>query len=160
MIPDPNNIMQIQRNNWQIVNCTTPANYYHALRRQVLCCAVLCCAVLCSNHSESWWVTHTVLCGVQMHRDFRKPLIVMSPKALLRHADATSSLAEMTDATRFQQVLPDPATDLVAPAAIKRVVFCSGKGAPCLALPCPALPCPALPLYHLALLFHSLDSNT
>ena len=52
--------------NMQVVNCTTPANYFHVLRRQ-------------------------------MHRDFRKPLIVMTPKSLLRHKRAVSNLADMAD---------------------------------------------------------------
>ncbi|MDB4981532.1 MAG: sucA, partial [Myxococcales bacterium] len=61
--------------NWQVVNLTTPAQYFHALRRQVL-------------------------------RAYRKPLIVMSPKSLLRHPLATSPLADFTDG-EFQYVIPD-----------------------------------------------------
>lgn len=57
---------QTQRTNWQIVNCTTPANYFHVLRRQI-------------------------------HRQFRKPLIVMSPKNLLRHPKCKSPLNEFDD---------------------------------------------------------------
>ena len=79
----------------QVVNCTTPANYFHALRRQ-------------------------------MHRNFRKPLIVMTPKSLLRYKAATSSLAEMGPGTTFHRVL----WDLDSPARngeIRRVVLCSGK---------------------------------
>ncbi|PKI62089.1 hypothetical protein CRG98_017462 [Punica granatum] len=57
---------QIQECNWQVVNATTPANYFHVLRRQI-------------------------------HRDFRKPLIVMAPKNLLRHKDCKSNLSEFDD---------------------------------------------------------------
>jgi 2-oxoglutarate dehydrogenase E1 component len=60
----------------------------------------------------------------QMHRPFRKPLIVMHPKSLLRHPEAVSSLAELADGT-FQPVLPDP-RDL-DPAEVRRVLVCSGK---------------------------------
>jgi len=63
--------MQIQKCNWQVVNCTTPANYFHCLRRQI-------------------------------HRDFRKPLIVLSPKNLLCHKRCISSLEEMGPGTTFR----------------------------------------------------------
>jgi 2-oxoglutarate dehydrogenase E1 component len=89
--------------NLQVVNCTTPANYFHVLRRQLL-------------------------------RDFRKPLIVMSPKSLLRHKKAISNLSEMGEGTTFHRTLwddEDPFDDrkrsLVADAKIKRVVLCTGK---------------------------------
>jgi 2-oxoglutarate dehydrogenase E1 component len=81
--------------NMQVVNLTTPANYFHALRRQ-------------------------------LRRPFRKPLIVMAPKSLLRHKLCVSKLEEMATGTTFHRVLWDDA----APAAdekIKRVVLCSGK---------------------------------
>jgi 2-oxoglutarate dehydrogenase E1 component len=81
--------------NIQVVNCTTPANYFHALRRQV-------------------------------RRDFRKPLIVMTPKSLLRHKLAVSKLEAMGLDTTFHRILwdrGDPDPDV----AIKRVVLCSGK---------------------------------
>jgi len=77
--------------NMQVVNLTTPVNFFHALRRQV-------------------------------KRDFRKPLIVMSPKSLLRHPAATSRLDEFTSGG-FQEILDDPAR----PEKAERVVFCSGK---------------------------------
>ena len=81
--------------NMQVVNITTPANYFHALRRQ-------------------------------LHREFRKPLIVMTPKGLLRHKRAVSRLAEMGPGTSFHRVLWDDGK--VGPdAKIKRVVLCSGK---------------------------------
>ncbi len=77
--------------NMQVANITSPANFFHLLRRQ-------------------------------MKRDFRKPLVVMSPKSLLRHPAATSRLEEFTTGS-FQEVLDDPAR----PPKAERVIFCSGK---------------------------------
>ncbi len=77
--------------NIQVANITTPANFFHALRRQV-------------------------------KRDVKKPLIVMSPKSLLRHPAAVSKLDEFTSGT-FQEIIDDPA----APAKPTRLIFCSGK---------------------------------
>lgn len=90
--------------NWQVVNCTTPANYFHALRRQ-------------------------------MHRTFRKPLIVMAPKSLLRHKRCVSTLSEFGPGSQFHRVLWDDADldntisemKLKPDSKIKRVVLCSGK---------------------------------
>ena len=90
--------------NMQVVNCTTPANYFHALRRQV-------------------------------KRSFRKPLVVMTPKSLLRHKKAVSKLSEMAEGSAFHRVLWDDAqtadgktaVSLRPDAEIKRVVLCSGK---------------------------------
>jgi 2-oxoglutarate dehydrogenase E1 component len=78
--------------NLQIANPTTPAQYFHLLRRQVL-------------------------------RAWRKPLVVMTPKSLLRHPQAQSSLDELTQG-RFLRLLPDTETD---PSAVRRILFCSGK---------------------------------
>ena len=83
-----------ERNMW-VCNLTTPANYFHALRRQ-------------------------------LHRNFRKPLIVFEPKSLLRHKLAVSPLADFAEGTRFQYVIPEiDAID--PPEKIRRVVLCSGK---------------------------------
>jgi 2-oxoglutarate dehydrogenase E1 component len=89
--------------NWQIANCTTPANYFHILRRQ-------------------------------LHRGFRKPLVLMTPKSLLRHKRVVSNLAQFGPDTSFHrllwddaQFLPDQAIKLVADDKIRRVVLCSGK---------------------------------
>jgi 2-oxoglutarate dehydrogenase E1 component len=89
--------------NWQVVNCTTPANYFHVLRRQ-------------------------------LHRKFRKPLVIMTPKSLLRHKRVISELSELGPGTSFHRLLWDdaqlhPAQDgqLRADRAIRRVVLCSGK---------------------------------
>ena len=81
--------------NIQVVNLTTPANYFHALRRQI-------------------------------RSNFRKPLIVMAPKSLLRHKLCVSSLAEMGPDTHFKRVIGETET-LVADEKVKRVVLCSGK---------------------------------
>ncbi len=82
-------------NNMQVCNITTPANYFHALRRQ--------------------------LC-----RTYRKPLIIMTPKSLLRHKLAVSALADMQEGTRFLPVI-DETDPIGAPAKVRRVVLCSGK---------------------------------
>ena len=89
--------------NMQVVNCTTPSNYFHALRRQ-------------------------------MHRNFRKPLIVMTPKSLLRHKRCVSNLDEFTSKNTFHRVLIDDAYStksglikLKKDNEIKKIVMCSGK---------------------------------
>jgi 2-oxoglutarate dehydrogenase E1 component len=89
--------------NWQVANVTTPANYFHILRRQ-------------------------------LHRKFRKPLILMTPKSLLRHKRVISRLDEMAPGTTFHRLLwddaeykPDEKIKLVPDEKIKRVVLCSGK---------------------------------
>ncbi|CAG8631448.1 8003_t:CDS:2 [Acaulospora morrowiae] len=88
---------QHQDCNMQVVYCTTPANYFHVLRRQI-------------------------------HRDFRKPLIVFTSKSLLRHPMARSTLEEMTGDTIFQRYIPDPHPEtLASPEKISRHVLCSGQ---------------------------------
>jgi 2-oxoglutarate dehydrogenase E1 component len=90
--------------NWQVCNLTTPAQYFHALRRQ-------------------------------MRREFRKPLVVMSPKSLLRHPRATSRTGEFTSG-HFQEIIDDPvwsapeAPGSIPPARpeqVERLILCSGK---------------------------------
>jgi len=89
--------------NMQVVNCTTPANYYHVLRRQ-------------------------------MHREFRKPLIVMTPKSLLRNKHCVSNIEDFDKETFFHRILWDHALDekngfikLKDSSKIKKVILCSGK---------------------------------
>lgn len=97
-------LQQCAEDNMQIVNCTTPANYFHVLRRQ-------------------------------MHRDFRKPLVVFTPKSLLRHRKCVSTLADMAEGSSFHRVLWDDAQlasgktaiRLKGDSEIRRVVICSGK---------------------------------
>jgi 2-oxoglutarate dehydrogenase E1 component len=90
------------QDNWIVANCTTPANYFHILRRQI-------------------------------HRDYRKPLVMMTPKSLLRHKMAVSKTEEFTTGSSFHRVLWDDAqygnsdTQLKPDDQIKRVVMCSGK---------------------------------
>jgi 2-oxoglutarate dehydrogenase E1 component len=90
------------QDNWIVANCTTPANYFHILRRQ-------------------------------LHRTFRKPLVLMTPKSLLRHPLCISGAAEFTTGSSFHRVLPDDAEKGLSPLAlrpdaeIRRVLICSGK---------------------------------
>ncbi|CAM6088249.1 unnamed protein product [Calypogeia fissa] len=103
---DPSLRKQIQEVNWQVVNVTTPANYFHVLRRQI-------------------------------HRDFRKPLIVMAPKNLLRHQACKSNLSEFDDVqghpgfdkqgTRFKRLIKDYVFESDREEAVRRLVLCSGK---------------------------------
>ncbi|MGL4440065.1 MAG: 2-oxoglutarate dehydrogenase E1 component, partial [Bosea sp. (in: a-proteobacteria)] len=89
--------------NMQVANCSTPANYFHILRRQ-------------------------------LKRDFRKPLVLMTPKSLLRHKRCVSTMADIAEGSTFHRVLRDDAEThkgeaikLVKDAKIRRVVLCSGK---------------------------------
>ena len=89
--------------NIQVMNCTTPANYFHALRRQ-------------------------------MHRDFRKPLIVMTPKSLLRNKKCVSNINDFTKDNSFHRILEDHVytknnklIKIKKDNKIKKVVMCSGK---------------------------------
>ena len=88
--------------NWIVANCSTPANYFHILRRQ-------------------------------LHRDFRKPLVLMTPKSLLRHPMCISQAEDFTDGSAFHRVLWDDAQkgnsdlQLKPDDQIRRVVMCSGK---------------------------------
>ena len=89
--------------NMQVANCTTPANYFHILRRQI-------------------------------KRDFRKPLILMTPKSLLRHKRCVSTLEDIDANSSFHRVLwddaqvrPDGGTILVEDEKIRRVIICTGK---------------------------------
>ncbi|GKZ23214.1 2-oxoglutarate dehydrogenase E1 component [Aspergillus brasiliensis] len=89
---------QHQDANMQIVCMTSPANYFHVLRRQI-------------------------------HRDFRKPLIILFSKSLLRHPLARSDIEEFTETPYFQPLLPENQHGLTInhPQDIKRVIFCSGQ---------------------------------
>uniref|UniRef100_A0A669Q564 oxoglutarate dehydrogenase (succinyl-transferring) n=1 Tax=Phasianus colchicus TaxID=9054 RepID=A0A669Q564_PHACC len=89
-------ISQLYECNWIVVNCSTPANYFHVLRRQILL-------------------------------PFRKPLIILTPKSLLRHPEAKSSFDEMVSGTTFQRVIPENGLAAQAPHEVKRVIFCTGK---------------------------------
>ncbi len=82
--------------NWQVANCSTPANYFHILRRQI-------------------------------KRNFRKPLILMTPKSLLRHKLCVSQLSELQTGTTFLRVIPEAVANLADDRKIRRVVLCGGK---------------------------------
>ena len=89
--------MQIQKTNWQIVNITTPANFFHCLRRQV-------------------------------HRDFRKPMIVVSPKNLLRNKRCVSSLEDMGPGTIFHRTFDEADPEISEnPDKVTTLVFCTGQ---------------------------------
>jgi 2-oxoglutarate dehydrogenase E1 component len=90
---------QIERCNIQVVNCTTPANYFHILRRQV-------------------------------HREFRKPLVVFTPKSMLRLPEAQSKIVDIGPGTRFLRLIPETDREILLSgpnAAVRRVIFCQGK---------------------------------
>ncbi len=82
--------------NMTVANITTPANFFHLLRRQ-------------------------------LERPFRKPLIVMSPKSLLRHPECVSDISEFAEATRFQEVYDDPEVGKKGGKKVKRLLLCTGK---------------------------------
>ncbi len=80
-------------NNMQVVNCTTPANFFHVIRRQ-------------------------------LHRDFRTPLVIFTPKSLLRHPECTSSLSDFTEGN-FNEIIEDK--ELKSKSDVKKLLLCSGK---------------------------------
>lgn len=89
-------VQQLFDCNWIVVNCSTPANYFHVLRRQILL-------------------------------PFRKPLIIFTPKSLLRLPEARSSFDEMTTEAKFRRIIPDEGPASENPSKVKRVIFCTGK---------------------------------
>lgn len=89
-------VRQLHDINWIVANCSTPANLFHILRRQIAL-------------------------------PFRKPLIIMTPKSLLRHPEARSSFDLMTEGTEFLRIIPEEGVAAQNPNKVKRVLFCSGK---------------------------------
>ncbi|CAH8567365.1 unnamed protein product [Schistosoma turkestanicum] len=89
-------MQQLHDTNWIIANCTTPANFFHILRRQILL-------------------------------PFRKPLIVFTPKSLLRHPDARSPFSDMLPGSEFQRYIPDSGPASQKPENVKKLIICSGK---------------------------------
>lgn len=87
---------QLRNINWQVLNCTTPANYAHALRRQI-------------------------------KLPFRKPLVMLTPKSLLRKPEARSSFDEFMGASRFQRVYGESGPAAANPEAVQKLVICNGK---------------------------------
>lgn len=89
-------VRQLHDINWIVANCTTPANLFHILRRQIAL-------------------------------PFRKPLILMTPKSLLRHPEARSSFDLMLEGTEFLRIIPEEGVAAENPNKVKRLLFCSGK---------------------------------
>lgn len=89
-------VRQLHDINWIVANCTTPANLFHILRRQIAL-------------------------------PFRKPLIIMTPKSLLRHPEARSSFDDMKEGTEFKRVIVDAGESAANPDGVKKLLFCSGK---------------------------------
>ena len=87
-------LQQCAEFNMTVANITTPANFFHVMRRQI-------------------------------HRPFRKPLVVMSPKSLLRHPECVSDISEIYTGTKFQEIFDD--TTIKDAKKVKRVIMCSGK---------------------------------
>ncbi|KJH49248.1 oxoglutarate dehydrogenase (succinyl-transferring), E1 component [Dictyocaulus viviparus] len=87
---------QLHDTNWIVANCTTPANIFHLLRRQVT-------------------------------KPFRKPIVVMSPKSLLRHPLARSPIEDFLTGTHFRRIIPEAGHSSQNANAIQRLIFCSGK---------------------------------
>uniref|UniRef100_A0A6G1SB52 2-oxoglutarate dehydrogenase, mitochondrial n=1 Tax=Aceria tosichella TaxID=561515 RepID=A0A6G1SB52_9ACAR len=86
---------QLHDANMLICNCSTPANFFHVLRRQIAL-------------------------------PFRKPLIIFTPKSLLRHPDVRSSFDDILPGTHFQRLIPDPVAESHS-NSVKKILFCTGK---------------------------------
>lgn len=89
-------IRQLHDINWIVANVSTPANYFHILRRQIA-------------------------------MPFRKPLILMTPKSLLRHPEARSSFSLMSEGTDFLRIIPDESPASENPKDVKKLIFCTGR---------------------------------
>ncbi|XP_018575609.1 2-oxoglutarate dehydrogenase, mitochondrial isoform X3 [Anoplophora glabripennis] len=89
-------VRQLHDINWIVANCTTPANLFHVLRRQIAL-------------------------------PFRKPLILMTPKSLLRHPEARSSFDDMNEGTEFKRIIPDQGPASQNPEGVEKLIFCTGK---------------------------------
>eukprot|EP00048_Salpingoeca_helianthica_P015714 m.228216 g.228216 ORF g.228216 m.228216 type:complete len:1020 (+) comp17424_c0_seq1:16-3075(+) len=101
LLNDPTGELQAEQGNWAVANCTTPANYFHILRRQI-------------------------------YRPFRKPLILMTPKSLLRHPRARSLVEDIQPGSHFQRLIPESDSSIfsghgVPNPSVTRLVLCSGK---------------------------------
>lgn len=89
-------IRQLHDINWIVANCSTPANYFHILRRQIIL-------------------------------PFRKPLILMTPKSLLRLPECRSNFSEMVDGTDFKRIISDSGPASENPNKVKKLIFCTGR---------------------------------
>ncbi|XP_037299474.1 2-oxoglutarate dehydrogenase, mitochondrial isoform X3 [Manduca sexta] len=89
-------VRQLHDCNWIVANCSTPASYFHILRRQIAL-------------------------------PFRKPLIIMTPKSLLRHPECKSSFDDMKEGTTFRRVIPEEGPACENPQNVRKLAFCSGR---------------------------------
>ncbi|CAG5027398.1 unnamed protein product [Parnassius apollo] len=89
-------VRQLHDSNWIVANCSTPASYFHILRRQIAL-------------------------------PFRKPLIIMTPKSLLRHPECKSSFDDMNDGTAFKRLIPEEGPASQCPQNVRKLAFCSGR---------------------------------
>ncbi|XP_037874726.1 2-oxoglutarate dehydrogenase complex component E1 isoform X1 [Bombyx mori] len=89
-------VRQLHDCNWIVANCSTPASYFHILRRQIAL-------------------------------PFRKPLILMTPKSLLRHPECKSSFDDMKEGTNFKRVIPEEGPASENPQNVRKLAFCSGR---------------------------------
>jgi len=89
-------VSQLHNANWQVVNCSNPANFFHVLRRQ-------------------------------MAMDVRKPLIIFTPKSLLRLEAARSHIDDMLDGTSFKRIIPDDGPATGNPEKVRKLLLCTGK---------------------------------
>ncbi|CAH3174419.1 unnamed protein product [Porites evermanni] len=89
-------VNQLYSTNWQVVNCSTPANFFHILRRQIAL-------------------------------NFRKPLVLLTPKSLLRLEAARSHVDEMEEGTSFRRVIPDSGPASNNPEKVRKLLLCTGK---------------------------------
>ncbi|CAL8328061.1 unnamed protein product [Boreogadus saida] len=94
--PEDFAVRQLYDCNWIVVNCSTPANFFHVLRRQIV-------------------------------QPLRKPLIVFTPKSLLRHPEAKSSFDQMLPGTEFKRIISEEGPPLASPDRVRRIIFCTGK---------------------------------
>ncbi|XP_026751043.1 2-oxoglutarate dehydrogenase complex component E1 isoform X2 [Galleria mellonella] len=89
-------VRQLHDCNWIVANCSTPASYFHIMRRQIAL-------------------------------PFRKPLILMTPKSLLRHPECKSSFDDMNEGTAFRRVIPEEGPASQNPQKVRKLAFCSGR---------------------------------
>ena len=141
---------QTQHSNWQVLNCSTPANYFHACGGR---CArairsraaprrhthIFCLRVCAQRHDVCNALTQTQtfvharphtrahLARTQVVPSYRKPLIIATPKSLLRSPDARSSLSEFEEGTCFSRVIPEPLALPCVGKKVKKLIFCTGK---------------------------------
>ncbi|KAJ9577651.1 hypothetical protein L9F63_005781, partial [Diploptera punctata] len=89
-------IKQLKETNWIVANCSTPANLFHILRRQV-------------------------------KLPFRKPLVLITPKSLLRHPEVISPVSHLLEGTEFKRVIPEDGPASKNPDNVEKIIFCTGK---------------------------------